>query len=235
MSNEIVFTVGPKLPTAYEAALAIHSVSRCSKQPIRATAIHKYALAVRDLWVKAFTEDHVLGIKAVKNKLKKLLDDYDNKVYKPSWKNRREASGSTSTRTLNKKWGSEIQVGSTSGLLNTSLLDIGKNTHLLTGREEEFYKHQLLDRVGQVTNEIDTEFEEERTARLIEEEENAALEAKEELFSNPSEYQEVVRRSSRESVPRRFEDKGTQTPTEFMNVRPEIRGGRNSLPHLKDK
>lgn len=235
MAGDVTFVLGDRLPIAYDAALAIHSVSRKQEKKARTTAIHRYALALRDSWVKSFTEDHVLGIKTVKKRLTNILKDYDNKVYRPAVKNRRAGQASLSIRSLNKKWAEDTQAGvSSSGALNKSLLDIGKDTHLLTGREKEFYEDQLAGRIGRLSQEIDTEFEEERELSILEQEEQATQEAEEESYSNPPEYQEVISGSRRQSVPSRFDEKGTQTPAEFMNIRPEIRTGRNSLPHVKD-
>ena len=42
----------------------------------------------------------------------------------------------------------------------------------------------------------------------------------------------MVGSSRTQSVPSRFEEKGTQA--EWINIRPEIRSGRNSFPHVKD-
>ena len=233
MAGDFTFVLGDRLPLAYDAALAIHSVARGSKTKVRTTAIHRYALVLRDVWVKSFTETHVLGIKAVKQRLTKIVSDYDNKVYKASSRNRRADQTSSSIRSLNKAWAECTQMGlSSHGPSNLSLLDIGKDTHLLTGREKKFYEDQSTTRIGRLSQEVDLEFEEEQETKRIEQEEQANVEAEEESYSNPVEYQEVISSSRRQSVPSRFEEKETQT--EWINIRPEIRSGRNSFPHVKD-
>ena len=41
--GDVTFVLGDRLPLAYDAALAIHSVARGSKTKVRTTAIHRYA------------------------------------------------------------------------------------------------------------------------------------------------------------------------------------------------
>ena len=82
MADDYRFIIGDKLPTVYDAAIAIHTVAKGSTA--RPRAIHKYALAVRELWVKSFTEKHVIHLNTVKKRLVGIMKDYDNKVYKAS-------------------------------------------------------------------------------------------------------------------------------------------------------
>ena len=56
---ESTFILGDKLPLWYDVAIAIHSGSQSGSKVGRGKAIYRHATAVRTMWIKAFTEEHV--------------------------------------------------------------------------------------------------------------------------------------------------------------------------------
>ena len=72
--------VGDRLPTIYEVALTIFHYSKKSRSNKRQVVIHKYAVSVRNIWIKSFTEKHVMSLTAVKNRINNVMKDYENKV-----------------------------------------------------------------------------------------------------------------------------------------------------------
>ena len=242
MACDYKFILGDKLPTIYDAAIAVHSVAKGTQSCSRTTAIHKYALALREMWVKSFTEKHVIHLNSVKKRLVGIMKDYDNKVYKPCCKGRRANDLHCSTiRNLNKIWRSAEVVCKYSNnnalfhaQTNNDLLDMGKDTHLLKGNEKEFYKEQYSTRLSRLSEEIDSEFEEACARSRDLDEERRQLEESEIACSNAPEYEEVIGKSVRKSSSVRVDEKSVQTEDEFINFRPEIRTGRNTLHHVKD-
>ena len=71
-----------------------------------------------------------------------------------------EEQSVTSKRNLNKLW--QQKVANKQGHTNVNLLDIGANMHTLNGPAEQFYADQKGSREGRISQEIDSEYEEER-------------------------------------------------------------------------
>ena len=81
---ESTFILGDKLPLRYDVAIAIHSVTPSVSKVGTEKAIYRYATAVRNMWIKAFTQEHVISLTAVKARITSLMKDYNNKCYKTS-------------------------------------------------------------------------------------------------------------------------------------------------------
>ena len=88
------------------------------------------------------------------------MKDYDNKVYKASSKKRRASRStvSSSVRKLIKSWRQADFSGKNKNIdapfharANNDLLDLGKDTHLLTGNEKEFYAEQFTTRLSRLS------------------------------------------------------------------------------------
>ena len=79
--SQIQFIIGNKLPTTYDVALSIYSVSTQPTSNKMATAIHEYSMKLIDTWEKLFGSKHVISITGVKYKLKKVTKEYHNQVY----------------------------------------------------------------------------------------------------------------------------------------------------------
>ena len=136
--------MGDKLPTMYDAATSIYNISAAHKSERRDSAINTFMLSLRQMWAKAFGEEHVIGEKYIKKRLKEILKSFHNKVYIKSHRTnvkkntRQHQEGS---RTLRLQWKSmQITVkkhSKKSGIMPTygSLLDIGKDMATVTGRE----------------------------------------------------------------------------------------------------
>ena len=76
------FELGDKLPTYYEAAIAIFKVTQIPNRPKMKSVLTSYYSSLVELWVKSFGADHVMTNKSVMAKLEKLVNSYFNKVYK---------------------------------------------------------------------------------------------------------------------------------------------------------
>ena len=73
--------VGDQLPTIYEVALTIFHYAPGVGSQKRKTVIHKYAVAVRNIWVESFTDAHVIHLNTVKLRIDNIMKDYDYKVH----------------------------------------------------------------------------------------------------------------------------------------------------------
>ena len=154
--EEIHFSLGDKLPTVYDAAITIFSICITPTSSIMTHVISQYAVALKNVWEKAFGSDHVLCHRQIKSKLTKVVKDYHNKVYlkhhrksakkKINGEIKPSAEVRESIRSLNKKWRLMNK--------NNNLFDIGKDTKKLTGRESAFYIDQLTKREGRLSEEI---------------------------------------------------------------------------------
>ena len=78
------FAFNDQLPTVYQAVSQIVYVSPGGspnkETQLRKNAIHRFAVQLQALWCKAFTEEHVLTINAIKNNLRKHINSYYCKV-----------------------------------------------------------------------------------------------------------------------------------------------------------
>ena len=61
--------LGDQLPTVYEVALAIFHYSKRSGTVKRKDVIRNYAKCLRMLWIRSFTENHVLQLPTIISKI----------------------------------------------------------------------------------------------------------------------------------------------------------------------
>ena len=114
MTENLVFILGDKLPTYYDAAIAIYSVATKPKSKKMNSVISAYVKALIDIWKRSFGNDHVMSRSSVTSKLQKLVDHYYNQVYikihRKSDKHKKESNSKNiktsgkSSRQLNKQW-----------------------------------------------------------------------------------------------------------------------------------
>ena len=55
------------LTTIYDVAQPIFHYSKTLNSNMRKEVVHRYAVAVQNIWIKSFTEKHVLSLTSVKN------------------------------------------------------------------------------------------------------------------------------------------------------------------------
>ena len=72
--------LGDRLPTICDVAQAIFHYSKTLNSNKRKEVVHRYAVAVRNIWIKSFTEKHVLSLTSVKNRVEKIMKDYENRI-----------------------------------------------------------------------------------------------------------------------------------------------------------
>ena len=139
MTEKLVFVLGDKLPTCYEATIVIYSVATQPKGTKIKKTIHAYAMSLINVWVKAFGQGHVMSRNGITKKLQKLVDSYWSDVYSKA--HRKEGKGKTkdvstfmSIRHLNKN--RRTKALNKTGLSNGSLLDIGSKMESLTSAEK---------------------------------------------------------------------------------------------------
>ena len=153
--------IGDRLPTVYEVALAVFHYSKKTGSKKRKDVIRSYAKALRTLWVKSFTETHVLHLETIIGKVEQIMNDYRNRV-------QCSHSSNKSSRILHKQWmGTNIQKLNKRGpspnpMKVSSLFDIGKDTDKLTGNEKLFYEDQRGSRHHLLSQEVDIEYEDEQ-------------------------------------------------------------------------
>ena len=76
----ITFILGDRLPTYYDAAIAIFSVCRnlnCAKMT---NTVTQYSEALINIWEHAFGSSYVMSRKAVNDRIDKLVHHYYNNV-----------------------------------------------------------------------------------------------------------------------------------------------------------
>ena len=77
-----MFMLGDKLPTYYDAAIAIFNVTQNSRRNKMKSTIQAYYVALVNIWTKSFSKDHVVTQRAIITKLEKLVANYYTWVYK---------------------------------------------------------------------------------------------------------------------------------------------------------
>ena len=103
--------MGDKLPTVYDAVLAISARAYARNKKVYkkfVTTVHNYAVALRKMWVKSFTENHVIA----KSTIMAYLEDHTKNFqdYTQGWrkygmnKKDRPPIPPTAVRRLNKEW-----------------------------------------------------------------------------------------------------------------------------------
>ena len=195
MNENILFILGEKLPTYYDAAIAIYSVTQSIKSDKMQHCITSYATALISIWTKAFGEEHVINRTNVINKIKEVVAHYNTHVYiekgrtKPKKKNAPFVK--KSVRQLNKEWRQKslmiMKDRKTTHLHINALFDIGNDMNSLTGIEIEFYLDQSRPRIGRISESIDLEYEEEKAAQKEEVRVIQEREAAEEEYANGGE------------------------------------------------
>ena len=243
METELCFVMGDMLPTIYDAAIQIYSVSKYPPSKKRIVVVHAYAVALRDIWLKSFGEYHVLSLCAIKNRLISIMHDYNNTLLQ-----RYRSDIKFSIRSLNKEWrmkpisnsskkrgrrpgGRQVKTNA-SVTCNNDLLDIIRFPEKLTGDELAFYKDQCSDRICRLSEHIDTEYEADK-------ENQESEEIAQNTFSDPVEYREVIsetpsrsdrylnRQNSPHVQPVELFKEPTKHTTISSATRPEIRKKRN--------
>ena len=189
MAADVKFVLGDTLPTYYDAAIAIFSVTRkinCAKMD---NTLKNYADALINMWEKSFGgSTYVMARNSVLKRLEKLVHHYYNNVatkLNRTTSKHGEVHKPVSERTLNKQWkNSYITVRLKVDFLD-SLLDIGRETENLTWREKVFYHDQKGARVCRLSHEIDGEWVQEQL-KIIEQqkEDSLLLEHQEHIESN---------------------------------------------------
>ena len=59
MSEKVVFVLGEKLPTYYDAAISIYMVATKPKSKKMVSTINSYTKALIDIWKRSFGDLHV--------------------------------------------------------------------------------------------------------------------------------------------------------------------------------
>ena len=148
--------LGDRLSTIYDVAQTIFHYSKTLNSNKRKEVVHRYAVVVRNIWNKSFTEKHVLSLTSVKNRIEKIMKDYENRVRTVNSSNNK---GPNSLSAQNKLWMSmdvpkpKTKKGDFKNCKNSSLFDIGRNMETtkdkggnvvegLTGNKKLFYEDQ---------------------------------------------------------------------------------------------
>ena len=165
--------------------MAVHIFSKAT-QPKSANmgrVIHQFSSELIELWQKSFGHGHNLSRTAVKNRVQKLVDDYYKAVYvkchrKKKQKHKKNCSCATCTTSIS----SDRTVIRTWKEKNNELFDIGIAMDQLEGMEKLFYEDQKSLREGTLSNEVDTEYEDQQAMMRAVEEEQLQRDADEERF-----------------------------------------------------
>ena len=109
MSEKVVFVLGDKLPSYYDAAISIYMVATKLKSKKMVSTINSYTKALIDIWKRTFGDLHVTSTSSVTNKLQKLVEHYYSQVYvkvhRKSQKHKKNVkSVGKSSRQLTKSW-----------------------------------------------------------------------------------------------------------------------------------
>ena len=109
MSEKVVFVLGDKLPTYYDAAISTYMVATKPKSKKMVSTINSYTKTLIDIWKRSFGDLHVTSRSSVTNKLQKLVEHYYSQVYvkvhRKSEKHKKNVkSVGKSSRQLNKSW-----------------------------------------------------------------------------------------------------------------------------------
>ena len=60
MEDGVDIWIGDRLPTIYDVAMTVYHYSKAPRSNKRKQTVQRYAEAVRNVWVKSFTESHVV-------------------------------------------------------------------------------------------------------------------------------------------------------------------------------
>ena len=81
MTKKLVFVLGDKLPTYYDAAISIFKINHKYKDQENDGVINSYAVSLIDIWKKLFGDSHVTSRSAVTIKLQYIDEHNHNNVY----------------------------------------------------------------------------------------------------------------------------------------------------------
>ena len=248
--EDLVFDFGVTLPTRYDVAISIFDKSK-KEGKYRDSVINAYTRALRNQWIKAFGEKHVISEKQIKPKISDILKSYKAQVYIPCSqkkdKHTGEPTGSTSVRVLEKRW-REMKVpqkknAKKAGSSTTfdDLFDIGKKMEDLEGDHKLFYEQVQRKEFCRLSNEVDTEYVQEQDQQMQIEQETIEAEAEFQNFVFDPVFDETYvpcTSSMRSASPRRphavLVHKQTQTEFSIAAHQPDIRNVRNLTEESKD-
>ena len=221
--------IGDKLPTIYEVAQTIFHYSNAIKSEKRNETVAAYAKAVRNLWIRSFTEHFVVTLATVKRKVTNIMKDYENRV--------RCSHQKSSIRVRNRLW-MEMDVpqpkrGPRVHADNSSLFDLGRNTKDLIGKEKIFYDDQCGERRHLLSQEIDTGYEEQQLA-LQEDQRREEEQLQEEIEFVNQDLELILAPVSARCAPT---DEAVTVDKECqvdINASPAIREVRNATVGIKD-
>ena len=92
--EKLIFILGDKLPTYYDAAISIYQVSQSPKTHKMQITISAYFNALIDTWQKSFTAKHVLSSKAsIVKKVESVVSHYYNNIYNPTHRSSQKHKG----------------------------------------------------------------------------------------------------------------------------------------------
>ena len=139
-----------------EPGTASHKTGQPESAP-RLAMTHAAATKLRELWVAAFSEDHVKSLTAIKNQVKKSLDKYAKFMKKGKQSKREKLKSYRLQNTLIFEcWEKNINADYLATLEHFEV-------------EQKFYADQVGPRIMYLDEEIDEEYEALRSARLQQE------------------------------------------------------------------
>ena len=240
MEEDIVFILGDKLPTYYDAAIAIFSVCRKVNSAKMDAVIRKYADAVILMWEKSFSLKYVMSRNGVIKHIEKLVQHYYNnvvsKMNRTKPKHHGEILKPVSERSLNKEWKqSSLPIRLKGDFAIDGLMDLGVEMDSLEGKEKVFYHDQKNTRICRLSVEIDDEWVEEQLVLIENERKIKEQEEEENCVDDEDELEDVevtdpslldsslmsVNRSGLVRIP--TEDITTQTEARYMATKPDVR------------
>ena len=227
MSQELIF-LSDKLPYISEIVLAIVSISPTVSSKLHNNALNSMVKCITTIWTKAFGSEHVAVRRTIKTRLEAHIKTYLKDVYRHKSKN-----SSLSKREQLHQWRE----------IHNQVFDAlkkGTDVSKFQTVEREFYYAQMSpSRSGYITDIIDMSYEppENSNSKVDDCDESADIV---DIVDN-LEPQAVDRN---EDDPRRghrsgfvsfnviTEDRGFQT--ESVQIRPEIRKGKNCTSEVKN-
>ena len=235
--------LGDQLPTVYEAAITIFHFSPTSCSRKRTSYVNRYAVTLRNIWIRAFDEPHVISVNAICKRLVLVMKDYEAKV---RWKHQ-SSSHHTTLRMRHRDW-MEMDIAQPKRgkrlkqCKNSQLLDIGKDCEQLTGDERIFYLDQCSERKHLISQSVDEEYETDKRTRRDQELSREEHIASELSFIEAGASPEVIQitpTSSRRELPACGKsllevypvDKACQAD---LNVAPEIRLVKKTTTNVKN-
>ena len=244
------FNFGSTLPSRYDVAISIFEKSK-KEGKYRNSAVNAYVSQLRDQWIKAFGEKHVISVKNIKPKVIDILNSYKTLVYIPFTrkkdKHTGEVTGSTSLRKLERNW-REMMVPQKKNIKKTGspttfndLFDIGKKMEDLEGEHKLFYEQVQRKGFCRLSDEVDEEYIEELEQQMQIQQETLEAETEFQSFVFDPVFDETyvpstssMRHPSSSRPTAILVDKQTQTDFSLTAHQPDIRNVRNLTEESKD-